>query len=143
LPQSPYAAGIPCRSDGRGRANRNGERELKRLRDCRVEDGGYLLDLEIVIAAAERSHLVALPLLGLQRHVAGLRVLHLTVFFHTLEVLRSTPPSIYGPLRPAAQHLLHFVFVEADRTSAAYACGDARIKRAGKLLLHLQDIGAS
>ena len=63
---------------------------------------GHFLHFEVMVAAAQRAHLVALALFGLLRHVARLGVQHLAVLLDALEVGRRAPAALDRPLRAAA-----------------------------------------
>ena len=65
--------------------------------DGRVVDVGYLLHLEVVVARAERAHLVPLPLLGLGGDELGTRFRHAAVLLDALEVRRLAVALLEAP----------------------------------------------
>jgi hypothetical protein len=101
-----------------------------------VIDSRRLLHLEIVIAAAERTHFVALAFLRLLGNILRSCAAHLAMFLDPREVRRSAPAALYGPARTAGEHRFHFGSVEPNRAGAAHARRNALIKRLGELGLN-------
>src|SRR3990172_88254 len=93
-----------------------------------------------MVAAAERTHLVALAQLGAFRDVAGLRVRHLAVLFDPLEVGLLAVAALDGPARAARKHFVHLLRAETDSAGAAEAGGNALIEPVGELFLHRGDV---
>ena len=97
-----------------------------------VEDLGDRLDLEVVIAGAERAHLAPLAFLGAIGDVAGLRARHLPAFLDAVEIARLAPAAPDRPTGAASKHGVHFEGIEADRAFAAKTGGDLLVQRVGK-----------
>ena len=74
-------------------------RKPEGLRDLGVEDFRDDLNLEIVVARAERAHLAPLSLSGAFGDVLGLRARHPAVFLNSFEVAKLRPTRARRPNR--------------------------------------------
>jgi len=92
------------------------------IRVAQLDD---VLHLEVVVARAERAHLVALTALGGGGHVLRLCTRHRAVFLGSLEVLRMPAAPRERPPRAATQHRVHLVCAEGECPGAAEARGNA------------------
>jgi hypothetical protein len=81
--------------------------QFEGVRDPRVMHRSDLLDLEVVVTAAEGSHFIALARLGALGHAGGPGMLHLSALLNALEVLQDAPAALHTPPRPAGQHRFH------------------------------------
>ena len=116
-------------------------REPEGAGDGRVEYLGHRLDLEIVIAGAQRPHLAALAFLGMVGNEIGPGAGHPPRFLDPLEVVRRAPPAFDRPLGAAGEHGVHLARIERNRSLAAEAGRDLMKQRLGKRLLHENDVG--
>ncbi len=101
-----------------------------------------VLHFEIVVAGAERSHLVALPPLGRIGDPGGIGAGHRAALLDALEILRPSVAAIDSPARPAAEHRVHLRRSEPQRAGAAHACRYARKQRVRQQSLHRLDLRA-
>src|SRR5690606_12760547 len=90
-------------------------------RDIVVEDFGDVLDLEVVVARAERAHLVALARACALRDVLRGRAGHSAAFLDALEIRRLAVAPLDGPPRAAGEHRVHLRVVEPYPPGAADA----------------------
>ena len=118
------------------------ERKAVRPRDRLVVHAGHFLHFEIVVAAAERTHLVALALFRLRRDATGLGVLHLPVLLDSLEILGHAPAALHRPRGSAREHRVHLRVAEADLAGAADARGDGTGELVRERLLHRHHVRA-
>ncbi len=91
------------------------------LRCPGVEDLHDLLYFEIMIAAAERAHLVALAFLGVLGDAVRARAAHLAVLLDVIEIGRAAVTLFHRPGRAARKHGVHFGLIQADGAGAAEA----------------------
>src|SRR5262249_33393493 len=96
-------------------------REAKALRDGIVEDLRHFLHFEIVIAGAQRAHLLALALAGAGRDDIGLGAWHGAALFDAVEILGAPVALLDGPAGAAFEHPVHRRLVERDLPRAADA----------------------
>ena len=102
------------------------------VRGRRVEDLRHALHLEVVVARAERAHLVALPVLRRVGHLRGIGAGHRAVLLDARQVVRAAVALLDRPARAARQHRVHPGGVEPQRAGAAEARRDAREQRVGE-----------
>ena len=106
-----------------------------------IEDLADLLHLEVMVARAERAHLVALASAGLFRDRLRLRAFHAPLFLDTLEVFAVAPAAVHRPAGAAREHGVHAGFVEVDASGAAETGRDAAVEGVGQAFLDRLDIG--
>jgi len=116
--------------------------ESKRASSGGVEDGGDFLHLEVVVAAPQGAHLVALPFLGTLRNHLRVGARHPALLLDALEVRSDSPTALDRPARTAGEHRVHPRGFEANGAGAAHARRDAGIQGFRQLPLHRDDVGA-
>ena len=116
-------------------------RKLEGSRDLGIENFGNGLNLEIVVARTERSHLPALSLSGTVGDVCGLGTRHSAVFLNPFEVAIFAPAAFHGPSSASCQHRFHVDLVQRDGTSAPDTGRDLAKQRVGERLLHWKNVG--
>jgi len=94
-----------------------------------VEHGLDRLHLQIMVAGAERAHLVALAVLGLIGHGPRIGAGHAAAFLDARQILRLPVAAIHRPAGAAGQHDVQFGGVQVHRASAAKAAGDGLEQR--------------
>ena len=97
--------------------------EPEGLGDLGVEDFHDLLELEVMVARAERPDLLVLALLGLVGHAFGPGPGHHAPLLDTVQVGRLAIAALDRPPGAAAQHLVHLFVVQAQLPGAAHAGG--------------------
>ncbi len=107
-----------------------------------VIDFGHLLHLEVVVAAAERAHLIALALLRRLGDAVGASPRHRAAFLDALQVLGCSPASSPGPARAFAQHCVDLALAEGDGPRASDAGRNAGKERIGETRVLGLDIAA-
>ena len=100
----------------------------------------HMLQLQIVIARAQRPHLVALASLGGIRHPFRVGASHRPVLLDALEVFGKPIAPIDCPARTAAKHGIHVDRRETQCPGAPQPRGDALEERVRQQPLHRLDL---
>src|SRR3990172_5787638 len=98
-----------------------------------------MLDLQIMIAGSERTHLVALTPACPLRDGTRLRVQALAALLDPLKVLCIAVTPAYRPKRTTRQHGVHFGLVQANTAGAADSCRNCASQLVCKFSLHRLD----
>ncbi len=106
-----------------------------------VENLGDGLDLEIVVAGAERAHLVALALLRPVGDEIGPGAVGCAAFLDAVEIACLAPAAPDRPAGAAGEHRLHLRVVEDDGALRADAGRDRPRQFVGQSLLSRQHVG--
>ena len=80
--------------------------------DVAIEDLGHLLDLEVMVAGAERAHLLALALARIVRDRGRIGVTGAPVLLYALEVTLAAIAFFQRPFCPTHQHCRHAGVIE-------------------------------
>src|SRR5579863_753530 len=114
--------------------------EAKCRGDLCIKDLAYFLHLQIMVSGTERSHLIALALLGLFGDLVRLCPLHAAFLFSPFEVSQHTVAAFHSPPGPSHEHLIHFRRSQAELTPASHAGGDPMKERVSQTLLQRPDL---
>jgi hypothetical protein len=112
----------------------------ERVRHIRVEYPRHFLHLEIMVAGAERAHLVTLALLRVVGHAIRPRAAHLAALLDALEIGGAAPALLHGPGRATRQHRIHFGLVQADGTGAPEPGWNFPVQGVGQHFLGRHDL---
>ena len=114
-------------------------RDAEHAGDVRSEYLGDVLDFQVMVAGAQRAHLIVLALFGVVGDGFGAGAAHATALFRVAQVLGPSITPFHRPASAAAQHGVHLLVLEPQAAGTADPGGDGGEQGLRQAVLYRQD----